>query len=148
MEKKIENIAENALNGRNIRLIDIEIRGEKKNKIIEIFIDSPGELDLDELTEVSRDINSLIDESDFKGDILKVVVSSPGVDRPFRFAWQAAKHINRMFEFGNGEDIRTGKLIKASGENLVFEIKAGKKEIREEEVKFSELEILKVKLPF
>ncbi len=148
MEKKIENIAENALNGRNIRLIDIEIRGEKKNKIIEIFIDSPGELDLDELTEVSRDINSLIDESDFKGDILKVVVSSPGVDRPFRFAWQAAKHINRMFEFGNGEDIRTGKLIKASGENLVFEIKAGKKEIREEEIKFSELEILKVKLPF
>ena len=148
MEKKIENIAENALNGRNIRLIDIEIRGERKNKIIEIFIDSPGELDLDELTEVSRDINSLIDESDFKGDILKVVVSSPGVDRPFRFAWQAAKHINRMFEFGNGEDIRTGKLIKASGENLVFEIKAGKKEIREEEVKFSELEILKVKLPF
>ena len=148
MEKKIENIAENALNGRNIRLIDIEIRGERKNKIIEIFIDSPGELDLDELTEVSRDINSLIDESDFKGEILKVVVSSPGVDRPFRFAWQAAKHVNRLFEFGNGEDIRTGKLIKAAGDNLVFEIKSGKKEIREEEVKFSELEILKVKLPF
>jgi len=148
MEKKIENIAENALNGRNIRLIDVEIRGERKNKIIEIFIDSPGELDLDELTEVSRDINSLIDESDFKGEILKVVVSSPGVDRPFRFAWQAAKHVNRMFEFGNGEDIKTGKLVKASGDNLVFEIKAGKKEIREEEVKFSELEILKVKLPF
>jgi len=148
MEKKIENIAENALNGRNIRLIDIEIRGERKNKIIEIFIDSPGELDLDELTEVSRDINSLIDESDFKGEILKVVVSSPGVDRPFRFAWQAAKHVNRLFEFGNGEDVRTGKLIKAAGDNLVFEIKSGKKEIREEEVKFSELEILKVKLPF
>ena len=148
MEKKIENIAENALNGRNIRLIDIEIRGERKNKIIEIFIDSPGELDLDELTEVSRDINALIDESDFKGEILKVVVSSPGVDRPFRFAWQAAKHVNRLFEFGNGEDIRTGKLIKAAGDKLVFEIKSGKKEIREEEVKFSELEILKVKLPF
>lgn len=148
MEKKIENIAENALNGRNIRLIDIEIRGERKNKIIEIFIDSPGELDLDELTEVSRDINALIDESDFKGEILKVVVSSPGVDRPFRFAWQAAKHVNRLFEFGNGEDVRTGKLIKAAGDNLVFEIKSGKKEIREEEVKFSELEILKVKLPF
>ncbi|MGV8018975.1 MAG: ribosome maturation factor RimP [Ignavibacteria bacterium] len=91
MEKKIENIAENALNGRNIRLIDVEIRGERKNKIVEIFIDSPGELDLDELTEVSRDINSLIDESDFKGEILKVVVSSPGVDRPFRFAWQVGK---------------------------------------------------------
>ncbi len=148
MEKKIENIAENALNGRNIRLIDVEIRGEKKNKIVEIFIDSPGELDLDELTEVSRDINSLIDESDFKGEILKVVVSSPGVDRPFRFAWQVAKHVNRIFEFGNGDDIKTGKLIKASGDNLIFEIKAGKKEIREEEVKFSELEILKVKLPF
>jgi len=148
MEKKIENIAENALNGRNIRLIDVEIRGERKNKVVEIFIDSPGELDIDELTEVSRDINTLIDESEFKNDILKVVVSSPGVERPFRFAWQAAKHVNRLFEFGSREEIKTGKLVRTSGDILVFEVKAGKKEIREEEVKFSELEILKVKLPF
>lgn len=148
MEKKIENIAESALIGRNVRLIDVEIRGEKKNKVVEIYVDSPGELSLDELTGVSRDINSLIDESDIKGDILKVVVSSPGVERPFRFEWQAAKHVNRMFEFGSADEKYTGKLLRAEGDVLVFEVKAGKKEIAEKSVKFSELDFLKVKLPF
>ncbi|MCE1163983.1 MAG: hypothetical protein LWX07_01115 [Bacteroidetes bacterium] len=148
MEKNIENIAEKALNGRNIRLIDVEIRGERKNKVVEIFVDSPGDLSLDELTEVSREINEIIDGSEVKDEILKVVVSSPGVERPFRYDWQAAKHVNRIFDFGNGDEKQTGKLIKADGDNLVFEIKTGKKETRETAFKFSELELLKVKLPF
>ncbi len=148
MEKKIENIAESALNGKNVRLIDIEIRGEKKNKVVEIYVDSPAELSLDEITEVSRDINTLIDESDIKGEILKVVVSSPGVERPFRFEWQAAKHVNRVFEFGTASDKFTGRLLRADGDELVFEIKTGKKEVTEKSVRFSELDFLKVKLPF
>jgi ribosome maturation factor RimP len=148
MEKNIEKLVENALNGGQIRLIEIEIRGEKKNKIIEVYLDSPGNLNLDELTEVTRKINSLIDESEIRSELLKVVVSSPGVERPFRYIWQVEKHIGREFEFGNTDEIKTGKLTGINGDILSFEVKAGKKEIREETAKFSELEILKVKLPF
>ncbi|MDD5362551.1 MAG: hypothetical protein PHN88_10500 [Ignavibacteria bacterium] len=148
MEKNIEKLVENALNGGQIRLIEIEIRGEKKNKIVEVYLDSPGNLNLDELTDVTRKINSLIDESEIRSELLKVVVSSPGVERPFRYIWQLEKHISREFEFGNTGEIKTGKLTGINGDILNFEVKAGKKEIREESVKFSELEILKVKLPF
>jgi ribosome maturation factor RimP len=148
MEKNIEKLVENALNGGQIRLIEIEIRGEKKNKIIEVYLDSPGNLNLDELTDVTRKINSLIDESEIRSELLKVVVSSPGVERPFRYIWQMEKHTGREFEFGSPGDIKTGKLTGINGDILNFEVKFGKKEIREESVKFSELEILKVKLPF
>jgi ribosome maturation factor RimP len=148
MEKNIEKLVENALNGGEIRLIDIEIRGEKKLKIIEVYLDSPGNLNMDELTGVTRKINSMIDESEIRDELLKVVVSSPGVDRPFRFVWQLEKHINREFEFGNTDEIKTGKLTGINGDVLNFELKHGKKEVREESVKFSEIDILKVKLPF
>jgi ribosome maturation factor RimP len=150
MEKALNIIVNEILNGKNIRLIDIVIRGERKNKIAEVYIDAEDALDFDALSEVSRALNEKIDEQTFKDELLKVVVSSPGVERPFKYLWQLKKHIDKIFELTVEDKKMTGKLIDIALDRneLKFTILEKKKEVSEYINTFDKFVDLKVKLPF
>jgi len=150
METELKEILNELLSGKNIHLIDIVIRGERKNKIAEVYVDTEDILDFNLLSEISRSLNEQIDERDFKNELLKVVVSSPGVDRPFKYIWQLKKHLNRIFEFTVEDTPKTGKLIDVDldSNELKFIILEKKKEVSEFINTFDKFVDLKVKLPF
>ena len=87
------------LAGSGIKLIDITVRGEKKNKVVEIFVDSEDFLDLDKISSLSRKFNEELDKVELKSEVLKFVISSPGADRPFLYIWQLKKYLGKVFEF-------------------------------------------------
>lgn len=150
MDKELNILVNEILNGKNIHLIDIAIRGERKNKIAEVYIDAEEILDFDVLAEISRELNAMIDEKSFKDELLKVIVSSPGVERAFKYVWQLKKHLNRVFEFTVEDTLKTGKLLDIDlGRNeLKFVILEKKKEVSEYINTFDKFVDLKVKLPF
>ena len=150
MEDKIRKILTSILDGRNHHLIDVVIRGEKKYKIAEIYVDSENGIDLDELSEISREVNSALDSDEIIGEFMKVVVSSPGAENPFKYCWQLKKHIGRVLSFSSEGEASEGKLldVNCDSEVLVFEVLKSKKEVMELRFKFGELENLIVKLPF
>jgi len=150
MEKKLNILVNEILDGKNIHLIDVVIRGEKKNKIAEVYLDAVDALDFDALADVSRALNEKVDEQDFKDELLKIVVSSPGVERPFKYVWQLQKHLNRIFEFTVEDKPRTGKLtdIAQDRNELKFVIIEKKKEVSDYVNTFDKFVDLKVKLPF
>jgi ribosome maturation factor RimP len=150
MDKELNILVNEILNGRNIHLIDVVIRGEKKNKIAEVYVDAEDVLDFDVLAEISRALNEKVDEKSFKDELLKMVVSSPGVERPFKYVWQLKKHINRIFEFTVEDAPKTGKLIDVDLDRneLKFNIIEKKKEVSEYINTFDKFVDLKVKLPF
>lgn len=150
LEKELNILVNEILNGKNIHLIDILIRGERKNKIAEVYVDAEDMLDFDVLAEISRELNARIDEQSFKDELLKVVVSSPGVERAFKYVWQLKKHINRIFEFTVEDTPKTGKLtdIDTERNELKFSIIEKKKEVSEYVNTFDKFVDLKVKLPF
>jgi len=150
MEERIRKILQNIFDGKSYHLIDIVIRGEKKNKIAEIYVDSEDSIDLDELSEISRKVNEALDSDEVVEEFLKVVVSSPGAENPFKYCWQLKKHIGRVLKFSAEGQVYEGKLnvVDLDTEELVFEVIKIKKEVMELRKKFSELENLKVKLPF
>ncbi len=150
LEEKIKEILKKIFEGKDFHLIDVKIRGEKKNKIAEIYIDSENEIDLDKLSKISKDINEIIDSDEISGELLKIVVSSPGVENSFRFIWQLKKHINRILEFSVNGVKNSGKLISVdeSTDELTFEIYEKKKEITVYKNRFNDIESIKVKLPF
>jgi len=150
MDKKLNILVNEILDGKNIHLIDIVIRGERKNKIAEVYVDEIDVLDFDALADVSRALNARIDEQEFKDELLKVVVSSPGVEKPFKYIWQLQKHINRIFEFTVEGIPKTGKLtdIALDRNELKFNIIEKKKEVSEYINTFDKFVDLKVKLPF
>ena len=108
----------------NFFVIDINFRGDNRKKIIEVFVDAEKNIDADNLAEISREINSIIEEQDIIQQAYRLDVSTPGVDRPLKFLKQFPKHINRNFEVtyktGNETNTITGKLLSVESEELTF----------------------------
>ena len=108
----------------NFFVIDINFRGDNRKKIIEVFVDAEKNIDADNLAEISREINSIIEEQDIIQQAYRLDVSTPGVDRPLKFLKQFPKHINRNFEvtYKTGDEIKTinGKLLSVEREELTF----------------------------
>ena len=108
----------------NFFVIDINFRGDNRKKIIEVFVDAEKNIDADNLAEISREINSIIEEQDIIQQAYRLDVSTPGVDRPLKFLKQFPKHINRNFEviYKAGDETKTitGKLLSVEREDLIF----------------------------
>ena len=49
----------------NFFVIDINFRGDNRKKIIEVFVDAEKNIDADNLAEISREINSVIEEQGY-----------------------------------------------------------------------------------
>ena len=150
MQNKITEIMNGILDGSGIKVIDITVRGEKRNKVIEIFVDSENYLDLDKISSLSRKFNEELEKNELRNEILKFVISSPGADRPFSYIWQLKKYIGKVFEFETDEKEYKGVLKSVDSENgnLVFVIRKGKKEYSEICRKFEEFNHLLISLPF
>lgn len=131
----------------NFFVIDINFRGDNRKKIIEVYVDAEKNIDADNLAEISREINSVIEEQDLIQQAYRLDVSTPGVDRPLKFLKQFPKHINRNFEvtYKNGDETRTitGKLLSVEREELMF--LSDKKEIL---IEFKNITTAKVIISF
>lgn len=122
--KNISKIAEKSASEFGLLLIEINLRGNDRNRIIEIFVDSEKNVSAEDLAEISKLINSEIEEKNLIKSSYRLDVSTPGVDRPLRFLRQYPKHINRKFEveYQSGEkklELKA-KLGSVEGEDLLF----------------------------
>ncbi|MBK7631627.1 MAG: hypothetical protein IPJ23_13170 [Ignavibacteriales bacterium] len=124
IKENIVRICDEIAEKLNFFVIDINFRGDNRKQIIEIFVDTEKNVDADNLAEISREINSKIEEQDFIQKAYRLDVSTPGVDRPLKFLKQFPKHINRNFEvtYKAGEETKTitGKLLSVEREELTF----------------------------
>ena len=131
----------------NFFVIDINFRGDNRKKIIEVFVDAEKNVDADNLAEISREINSIIEDQDIIQQAYRLDVSTPGVDRPLKFLKQFPKHINRNFDvtYKTGDEIKTitGKLLSVEREELMF--LSDKKEIL---IEFKNITTAKVIISF
>ncbi len=123
-EKNIRDIAADTVEKNGFFLIDLVLRGNEKNRVIEIFIDGEKNVSAEDCAKVSRDIDSVIEEQSIIESNYRLDVSSPGIDRPLIFLKQYPKHINRKFDISykqnNETKELTGKLIGVSGDELTF----------------------------
>jgi len=128
-EEKIRNIVYETVENNGFFLIDLVLRGNDKNRVIEVYVDNETDVSAEDCALISREINTKLEnviESSYRLD-----VSSPGVDRPLKYLKQYPKHINRKFEIaytendsegaGTGDTKKlTGKLTAVEDEVLVF----------------------------
>ena len=123
-KEKIVQISNEIAERLNFFVVDISFRGDNRKRIIEVFVDSENNVDAENLAQISREINSVIEEQNIIDQVYRFDVSSPGVDRPLKFLKQFPKHINRNFEvnYKSGEETKTitGKLLTVEGEELTF----------------------------
>ena len=128
--------------------IEIIIRGIPSKRVMEVFIDGENDVSADDCANVSREINSELENLPEAGNDYRLDVSSPGVDKPLKFLKQYPKHIKRNFEvsYKSGEETKkiSGKLISVEEENLIFLCK----NVGEVKVKFNNIKKAKVTVSF
>lgn len=156
IEPQVNSIITEYFNSSDYKIIDLVLRGEKNTRVLEIYVDNKDGVSIDELAKINRDLNKIIDEKLFVKDISKIVVSSPGAERPVRFIWQLSKHTGRTLEIvlNDGEIVEGGLISVMDNEpgNIMLEIihKEKKKQNFSEfrEINFKDIKEVKVKISF
>src|SRR5688572_13969425 len=106
------------------------------NHHIGVFIDGDEGVSLDTCTQISRILESILDEEPSLGGIYELEVSSPGVSRPLKFLRQYLKHVGRTLRIEKTDGSKVeGKLMNTGHESIAVEIKPtdkkGKPELHE-----------------
>jgi ribosome maturation factor RimP len=119
---EVETIVENA----GLMLIDLDIRGNDNNRIIEVFIDADDFVTTELCSKISREIGDKFEVEEIITSKYRLDVSSPGTDRSLKYLRQFKKNINRMFEIKveeNGQNKKfTGELTEINNEILSFKV--------------------------
>jgi ribosome maturation factor RimP len=132
-EKNIYEQIEQVVSSKGFFLVDLVMRGDRKNRVIEVYVDSEMNVTADDCAEISRGIHKQLEDENIVESGYRLDVSSPGVNRPLRFLKQYHKHIDRKFDisYQDSDSIRkfSGTLKDIEGNELLF-IKSNKEEVK------------------
>ena len=131
-EKNIHQLIEQVVNNKGFFLIDLVLRGERNNRVIEVYVDAEALVSAEDCAGISREIDKNLEQENILESGYRLEVSSPGVNRPLKFIKQYPKHINRKFDLSYREsDVvkkMSGTLNRIEGNSLVF-IKSSREEV-------------------
>jgi len=127
---RLKEIVESCVAKGSAHLIDYGVRGERGTRVIEVVVDTETGVTTDTCSGLSREIIAVIDKEGVLQGGYRLEVSSPGIERPLRFAWQYRKHMGREFMLSvrneQGSEKQTGRLSGIDDGGIVLQ--SGKKE--------------------
>ncbi len=107
--EKVQAVAERVAASLGLELVEVEMRGGGKARMLRIFIDKPSGVTHEDCANLSREVSTILDVEDAVGSGPYVLeVSSPGLDRKLfrpadfeRFQGSRVKLTTRMPVNGN-----------------------------------------------
>jgi ribosome maturation factor RimP len=85
VEARAQELLEPIVAGEGLELLEVEFIREREGWILRLFIDKPGgRVGLDECSQVSRAVDTVLDVEDIVPHEYNLEVSSPGVNRPLK----------------------------------------------------------------
>lgn len=85
VEAKAQAVLEPIVAGEGLELLEVEFLREHEGWVLRLFIDKPGgRVGLDECSQVSRAVDTVLDVEDMIPHEYSLEVSSPGVNRPLK----------------------------------------------------------------
>lgn len=123
-EERVRRIAERVASSGGLEVVEIELRGGGKSRMLRVFVDKPAGVTHEDCANFSREFGTILDVEDaVPGGSYVLEVSSPGLDRKLtrpadyeRFVGSRIKLMtrrpvngNRHFD-GRLESLREGRL--------------------------------------
>ncbi|MET0405695.1 MAG: ribosome maturation factor RimP [Cystobacter sp.] len=85
VEARAHEVLEPIVAGEGLELLEVEFIREHEGWVLRLFIDKPGgRVGLDECSQVSRAVDTVLDVEDMVPHEYNLEVSSPGVNRPLK----------------------------------------------------------------
>src|SRR5436189_4965272 len=106
---RVREIAERVAASAGSEIVEVELRGGGKARMLRIFIDKPGGVTHQDCADLSREVGTILDVEDaVPGGSYVLEVSSPGLDRKLvrpgdyeRFSGSRVKLTTREAGMGN-----------------------------------------------
>lgn len=95
LQEAIQNFISPIVSQMGYDLVDVESAGSDRNRVVRIFVDKQGGIQLDDCARISRTISDEIDILDLIPGRYRLEVSSPGIDRPLRTARDFQRNLGR-----------------------------------------------------
>jgi ribosome maturation factor RimP len=130
-----------------LEVVEIELRGGGKSRMLRIFIDKPDGVTHEDCASVSREVSTIFDVEDaMQGGAYTLEVSSPGLDRKlFRAAdferFQGSRVKLTTKEPVNGNRHFEGRLEHFDAGRLTLDLAEARKKFRPKEQHIEKLEI-------
>ena len=125
-------------------VVEALVSGKKIPKRVIIIIDGDHGITIDDCAELSRVLSKEFDDRGYFGnDNYLLEVSTPGLDHPLKLKRQYFKNTGRTLKVMQKESTLEGKLKEVTDDKIVVVQETGtgkKKETREIEIPFSEIE--------
>lgn len=147
LHARIRALADEAVSETELYIVEVEVRGQKGSRVIEVFVDADEGAGLDDIARLSRDLEFLLDTEDVVIGRYTLNVSSPGAGRPLVLARQYRQHIGRPLkvttETPDGPNARTGTLTAVAEDDFELDVDG-----TPERIAFADVTDARVQLPW
>ncbi|MEU6136151.1 ribosome maturation factor RimP [Nocardioides sp. NPDC047086] len=115
----------------------VEITPAGKRRILRIAVDKDGGITHEEVTEATREVNRVLDESDVMGEQpYTLEVTSPGVDRPLTLPRHWRRNKGRLVKVTAADGSAfTGRVKESDEERVSLEVSGKRREVAYADVK-------------
>ena len=98
LKKEIYPLAEEVAEELGYEIVDIEFQNGSKHDLLSIFIYKKEGIDLDDCTEMSRNLEKKLDDLDILKNPYYLEISSPGLDRPLKTKDDYRRNVGKEVE--------------------------------------------------
>ena len=153
LKEKIGELVELCIENDKTFLVEVDLKGNSNNQIIQVFIDGDESVDVDECSKISRKLSGLLEDMNLFEGRYVIEVSSPGVSRPLKYLRQYPKHVGRDLEVVTKDKNKyKGELVNVTDQEIELTVKSGKskkdKTATEVKLEISEIDTAKVLIRF
>jgi ribosome maturation factor RimP len=127
--QRITELSEQAAQGTDIEIAEIQLRGAGKSRLLRVYIDKPGGVTHGDCELISRKVGKLLDDEDaVPGESYTLEVSSPGLDRNLSKPRDFERVVGQKIRIGlhepiDGQKWFEGKLVRLA--DGVLELETG-----------------------
>lgn len=140
---EIRKLAESRLKDESHFVVDVIPSFRSNPKKLLVILDGDKGITIDDCAEVSRELSSVLDETNLIDGAFVLEVSTPGLDQPLKNKRQYVKNIGRNVRVKMKDKTEEGKLSNVTENGIVLLQQSGtgkKKEEKALEIQFENID--------
>ncbi|MDR2587196.1 MAG: ribosome maturation factor RimP [Coriobacteriales bacterium] len=124
--QKLIDALEAAAAQHGLELVDVELSGTGRMRVVRVFLEREGGIGIDELAAANLWVDETVEANEPYTGAYTLEVSSPGIDRPLRtlahFARFVGEEARLVTEPLDGRGKWTGIVVGVEGEDILLEV--------------------------
>ena len=90
--EEIKKLIQPIFDRSTVHLVDLQLRGQPNSQVLSVYVDTDTGITMEQIAEISREIEGILDLENAIAGRYRLDVSSPGIDRPTHRDKTLAQH--------------------------------------------------------